>query len=134
MSKQSSTEQPISRSAYMNHQIDHQTYYAAIVDALGRHAVERLVLGIAPIDHLRNVYAKDPHFNLIPLARWDARHLEVERLARQAGQAKLLFMWDTYVQPMPPKLIYWSLSDSVCVLKAAARRLVEESEIRHAND
>lgn len=124
----------ISRQAYMDGKIDHQTYYTAIVDVLGRAQVERLVLAIAPIERLCEVYAIDPHFNLIPLALWDRRDAIIRDMAAHAGQDALLFMWDTYAQPMPPKTIYWSLSDSVCVLKAAARRLVESKGNDHAND
>lgn len=112
----------MTRREYMAGTITQQDYYCAIADALGRRAVEAIVCSVAPVATLRERLAADPHLNNIPLPLWDARHAWVLDLVQQHGRAVMAISW---TGPVPVGKVYWSLSDTVCTLKAAARRLVE---------
>jgi hypothetical protein len=70
----------------------HQNYYQWLAESIG------IGPSVLPPDHVRS---KDPHFNDVPLYLWDQRHGIVRYHARHLA---------------------WSLSDSVCCLKAIARR------------
>ena len=94
------------RKQYMNKEVSHQEYYAQFVTPNVMHFV-RNVIGEGPIRD-----SQDPHFNDIPLVRWDNLH------------------------PYILSLVGWkiskangggvSLSDTVCVAKAAAEMIRDE--------
>ena len=91
------------RKQYLDRECTHREYYGQFVtkgvsDALGG------------LDILKS---NDVHFNDIPLKRWDMRapfiKLHVGRQLRDAGD-------------------YFTLSGAVCILKEAARQIVEDEE------
>ena len=95
----------ITRTQYMVGEVDHETYYSQFVT----YGVLQLVRTIEQ-DILSS---KDPHFNDIPLKRWerlaaglpsDAVHMH--KLADRSGISQC---------------------DRVCILKAAARRIRKEA-------
>ena len=75
----------------------HQSYYLWLAQALG---VNDSFLPV-PLARLRQ--SNDPHFNDIPLQRWDARHPVSRRV------------------PL-------TLSESVCILKAYARHRASQTD------
>ena len=111
----------INRRAYLAGEVDFDTYYLAVADAIGREPLARIVRQIVPIDVLRVRLAADPHLNNIPLGGWDRRDAEVRHLVSRNGLAVMAVSWNGH---LTPNTICWSVSDSVCVLKAAARALV----------
>ena len=88
------------RARYMAGEIDHQTYYLWLSDLIG------LNYGHIPVDNDSVKASKDQHLNDIPLRRWDSGHFAVQHAAYRAG-------------------LPWSMSDTVCCLKAMARRRAE---------
>ena len=118
----------MNRDDYMNGTIDHETYYRHLADTIGRERIEKLVRHIATPDHLKAKMAGDEHLNNIPLHRWDALHPSVLQLVRENGPAVMAVSWPANAEkrvPLPFGSVSWSLSESVCVLKAAARRMAE---------
>ena len=98
-------EKVIPRSDYMDRKVDHETYYGQFVtDGV------RVMLKAIGEDRIRA--SADPYFNDIPLKLWDnlseALPLGVIRMISIANGGGV------------------SLSDRVCVLKAAARQLCKE--------
>lgn len=83
-----------------DHELTHAEYYAWVAKQLG----EVGLLRIMPFEpsRIRTAHKSNPHMNNLPLAKWDACDPYVRRLAARAG--------------FPA----WSLSDTVCVLKALA--------------
>lgn len=61
--------------------------------------------------------SKDPTLNDIPLSLWDARHYIINSRASRAGLG-----------------YNWSLSDSVCCLKAFAIRLIKREQMKYINE
>lgn len=115
----------MNRDDYMSGAVDHQTFYCAVADAIGRAAVERAVLMVANLDAIKRALATDKNLNNIPLAKWDGMDGYIRGAVRANGPAVMAVSWSG--QPLKPNTVCWSLSESVCVLKAAARRMVEES-------
>lgn len=74
----------------------HQAFYLWLSDWLG------LPASLIPATVEEVKASTDPHLNDIPLHRWDRMHDCVRRYAGKLG--------------------FWSLSDTVCCLKAMARR------------
>jgi len=79
----------------------HQEYYQWLAESIG------IGPSMLPPGHATSV---DPHFNDVPLHLWDARHQWVLDNARHSFSGS------------EGKTFYWSLSDSVCCLKAIAQR------------
>jgi len=91
------------RKLYMVGKITHQAYYLWLAEFIG--AGERYL----PVPKERILQSTDEHFNDIPLRLWDLQ--------------------DSLVRPLAySKKLAWSLSDTVCVLKAIARKVKEESK------
>lgn len=85
----------------------HREYYAQFVnDAI----FQRVYVGIG-LDAL--MASKDPHFNDIPLAKWDrlVNGLPVAQKMREAGD-------------------YLTLGNGVCILKEAARQIKEKCQFK----
>lgn len=78
----------------------HAAYYGWIADEIGRAAVVRAIPFTA--EEVRANYTIDHNLNGLAIHRWDVMDPTIRHLAAQAG-----FRW-------------WSLSDTVCTLKAAA--------------
>ena len=87
------------RNRYMAGEITHAEYYLWLSDFIG------LTDGLIPASNERVKASKDEHLNDIPLQSWDNMHDLVRQ--RAGGLA-------------------WSLSDTVCCLKAMARRRAAE--------
>jgi hypothetical protein len=122
---------PWNRDDYMDGKIDHETYYCFLGDAIGRKALESLVLHVAPLDKLIACFSGDRNLNNIPLQKWDAMH---EFVRRMVSHQHMAISWSARAQAAGGQSaiqlgqICWSLSESVCVLKAIARRMVEEAK------
>lgn len=96
----------IPRSDYMDGKVTHSDYYGQFVTP----AVTALVVGTLNDAVLRS---NDPHLNDVPLHRWD-------RLAAFVPDESLRMIAAASTGGV-------SLSDRVCVLKEAARRLRDQS-------
>lgn len=92
-----------SRADYMANKCSHQEYYNQFVtrDTLA------LVEDVFGVEKLKAAYAEDKNLNTIPLAKWDALagNVNTNEALKQAGD-------------------YLTLAGSVCILKAAARQLI----------
>jgi hypothetical protein len=86
------------RKLYMNNQLSHQDFYCWLADSI------RVTVNDLPVALDKIKASTDPHLNDIPLIMWDNRDAVVRGKAVRAGMRA------------------WSLSDTVCVLKAFARR------------
>lgn len=85
------------RQRYMDKELTHHEYYLWLSDFI--HLPESLIPASA--EEVARCIQTDEHLNNIQLARWDRMHNTVRTYA--AG-------------------LYWSLCDTVCCLKALARR------------
>jgi len=92
------TEHDASRKQYLNNERSHDEHYLWLADAIG------ITIADLPVNLERINKSTDEHLNDIALRLWDDRHGTVRHKATQAGMRA------------------WSLSDTVCVLKAYARR------------
>lgn len=97
----------------------HRAYYGGLVELLG----EKALRGLLPCSRERAIeaLAQDPHLNNIELGLWDAQHANVLALVRAADPEEIRRLTCTAVYG-------WSLGDTVCVLKEAAKRWTEEPE------
>jgi len=103
------------RKDYMTGTIAHQEYYAQFVtpDVL---LMVRSNIGEGAIHN-----SKDPFFNDIPLGRWDSLSTAMPANAcRMVAESNL----STQAPGSKPSL---SLSDRVCILKAAAQIIKDEA-------
>lgn len=87
------------RKEYMDGKITHQDYYMKIAEMIG---VSKRHL---PVSEERIKKSTDEHLNDIPLIEWDNMHPIIHSRANRAG------------------LKCWSLSETVCVLKAVAKTI-----------
>ncbi len=101
----------ITRRQYMDHEFTHEEYYGQFATP----AVQNLVARNVGKDTLRR--STDPYLNDIPLQRWDA-------LAALLPSSVVSAIMDANESTHGGKRAI-SLSDKVCVLKAAARCLLE---------
>ena len=102
------------RSHYMNGDCDYETYMRQFVTD----AMARFVCSHIGSDEL--TASTDPHMNDIPLSRWD-------RLAMIAPDSffRLVGLSNMTTQNPATAVPSLSLSDRVCILKAAARKYKE---------
>jgi hypothetical protein len=91
----------VKRKQYLSNELTHAEFYLWLGSAIGATADDLPV----SVDRLRS--SKDEHFNDIPLHKWDMRDLRIRDKAFQSGMR------------------LWSLSDTVCVLKAIARQQIQ---------
>jgi hypothetical protein len=89
------------RAEYMEDKITHQAYYEWLSDFIGIGYMS------IPFSAEQVAASKDPHLNDLPLAQWDWMHSSVRSSA--VG-------------------LSWSLSDTVCCLKALARKRQAEAK------
>lgn len=97
------------RARYMKNELGHDEFYCWLADQIGV-TIEDLTITTDRI--LRSA---DPHFNDIPLSRWDDNHYRIMSAARNRGRSS------------------WSMSDSVCIAKAIARRWLNTRQLVDAN-
>lgn len=98
----------ITRQQYLNKECTHNEYYAQFVTP----SILRIVESEFGIACLKQAFEKDPHFNTIPLAKWDSLSLylnkaQINSLMKDCGD-------------------FVSQAGLVCILKNAARQLVKE--------
>jgi hypothetical protein len=86
------------RRAYLTGKITHSQFYLWLADAID------LGVGAVPFTIERIRRSNDEYLNDLPLHIWDRQDPIVRRKAARSG------------------IKAWSLSDTVCVLKAIARR------------
>lgn len=98
----------MTRQEYLNKNA-HREYYAQYVD----HPTKQLVLRTIGFNAL--IDSNNKHFNDIPLRRWDGL---VKRLSQKV------------VDKLKANGDYLSLGVGVCILKEAARQLVEEEKAK----
>jgi hypothetical protein len=103
------------RKQYMDGAITFHAYYGLLVEALGENALRRIIP--APVEEVRAKLAEDEHLNNIRLPLWDRSDYNVRQLVR-GRLAEVEAITGSRG---------WSLSDTVCTLKCAARRWVEAS-------
>lgn len=116
------------RAEYLNHCCTHHAYYMGIAKRIGIGELESLVRVIAsPVQLVQHI--NDPMLNRIPLAKWDALHPAVQSLVRMRNRATsiMALSWNGQVAP---GTICWSMSESVCVLKAVARDMIERERAK----
>lgn len=94
------------RKLYMDGKLTHQEFYSWLAEEIG------ISIGNLPVTLDRVRESQDSALNDISLHKWDGEHGTVARLARDAGMRS------------------WSLSDSVCCLKAFARKAAGKAEVR----
>lgn len=122
----------MNRDDYIAGTVDHQTFYCAVVDAIGRAAIEHVVLGIASREEIARALEADPNLNNIPLHKWDRMDALVRNLVARTAKTVMPISWSAKaVQPTAETFI-WSLCETVCVLKAAARRMIRETNVKEA--
>jgi len=95
----------ISREDYIEGKATHQAYYGQFVNA----GYKSRVLSRIGLSQL--VASRDPHFNDIPLAEW-------EKIASWGGLAST-------TSKMEQCGDYLTIAGHICILKEAARQLVE---------
>lgn len=114
----------MTRTDYMDGRVTHDEYYNALADLIGRDALERVVLSVFTREQLARGMQVDPHhlnsFRL-PLHKWDALDPSVRALVARNGRAIMAVTWPGHTI----NGICWSLSETVCVTKAVARRIVQ---------
>jgi len=101
------------RAAYMRGELTHDSYYGLLVEMIGERALQGILPGDRTPAEWADLAAADPHLNNVPLRIWDDLHHHVVYLLRYTKREERVA-----VTGSPG----WSLSDSVCVLKCAARR------------
>lgn len=90
------------RTLYMNGEISHDTFYLWLATFIGAN------VSMIPFtkERIAKAIKTDRHLNNLPLGVWDNQDCVIRQLAYNKGLA-------------------WSLSDTVCVLKAVACHSVE---------
>lgn len=89
------------RARYLAGEISHDDYYLWLAKQVG------VYTAMVPFTPSELLSSTDPYFNDLPLRRWDSRHPIVIAQAHRLG-------------------LPWSQSDTVCCLKAVARRAVNQ--------
>jgi hypothetical protein len=113
----------------MDGRVHHQVFYLAVADAIGRPALESLVRQIASVEEIREALHADPHLNNIPLPKWDGMDRAVRTLIAGQPSKIMAISWSAKAASnLRPGTFCWSLSETVCVLKAVARALVEAAD------
>ncbi len=114
----------INRDDYMNGDISYQDYYMAIARAIDLPTLQACVRHMASADQLCGALATDPDLNSIPLVKWDRQDPAVRALVAHDATPVMAVSWSRR-STLAPGTFCWSLSDTVCTLKAVARDLVE---------
>jgi len=93
------------RHEYLSGECTHEEYYNQFVNEY----VKKIVLSRYSKEELQQAYELDKHFNSIKLPVWEsmAHNINVASKVKEAGD-------------------YLTLAGSVCILKAAARQIINE--------
>ncbi len=115
------------RKDYMQSRCSHDQYYSSLARLIGLPGLIRLV---GMITTKEQIIAAGEHLNKIPLAKWDRMHESITHMISEQNRSKGIMArsWDTTGTALPPRTICWSLSESVCVAKAAARLWAAQPE------
>lgn len=89
------------RQSYLDGEISHENYYLWLSDFL------EIPGSLIPFRRKELLRSTDSHMNDLPLDKWDGQHFYVSRYAYN-------------------KIRVWSLSETVCVLKAMARQMIKQ--------
>lgn len=101
----------ITRQAYMEEKASYEQYYGQFVSE----GLKHLVTQVFGKEALKGAYAADEHLNNIPLQRWDMlvsyvqNNPEIRQQLKDCGD-------------------FYSLAGGVCILKEAAREVIQEKE------
>lgn len=98
------------RKQYLNKECTHEQYYAQFVT----NAIRSLVYNWFGIDQLKEAYKVDINFNSIPLAKWDSFLHSIGKHPYNLGVS------------MKEVGDYLTLAGQVCIVKEAARQLVNQ--------
>ena len=93
------TKNKFSRSDYLDNKCSHDDYYGQFVNEFRKATVARII----GTDNIKN--SKDPHFNDIPLHKWDS-------LPANCTDSEMKEVGDFY-----------TLSGKVCIAKACAKQI-----------
>lgn len=116
------------RKQYIAGECTHDEYWAQLV----KPCITDMVLRRFGITRLED--STDPHMNDIPLAQWDAMHEPVCSLvaSNTNGILDTLRAIDESQAKLAEKRKFsWSMSDSVCVLKRAAKMFIKHEVLVH---
>jgi hypothetical protein len=103
----------VTRIQYMDRQCSHHEYYMQFVTPAIRRGLDRR-LG----DQIRR--SRHADFNDIPLREWDC-------LADWTIQVMNRDAFRQAVCPQATGGLHWSINDNICILKAAAKEIRDES-------
>ena len=87
------------RLSYLNGELTHKNYYLWLSEFL------EIPGSMIPFRRDELLLSTDPHMNDLSLSKWDAQHNGISRIAYS-------------------KIRVWSLSETVCCLKAMAQHLI----------
>ena len=87
------------RQVYLRGEITHKNYYLWLSEFL------EIPGSMIPFRRDELLLSTDPHMNDLSLSKWDAQHNGISRIAYS-------------------KIRVWSLSETVCCLKAMAQHLI----------
>lgn len=103
------------RAQYLNREVDHDTYYDQFVNS----EVRAIVANRIGLENIKS--STDEHFNDIPLRHWDS--LSTFKLTDGTVVPSCLPAWCLRAVAKAGETKGYSLSDVVCIAKAAARQI-----------
>ena len=103
-------EKVLTREQYLNGECSHDQYYSQFVTEKIKQIVANSI-GIPVI-----LACKDPHFNTIPLKRWDSLE-PIIKIFVNTDKIRKAENWSD------PTTYPWSLATSVCIAKQAAKHI-----------
>ena len=110
------------RAQYMNKECTHREYYAQFVNK----SMRDMVLRIITLTKLQQ--SREPFFNDVTrLQDWDCMKNATFHMLNMKQWREL-----NYPEYAGLNSVGWSLSDNICILKEAARQLVDEAEEAYA--
>lgn len=110
------------RDRYMDNadtEVDFNAYYGAIVELLDEEKIRLSLPGARTPQEWAGLLAEDEFLNNVPLRQWDGLHSYIFRLYSRADKRDR----ETIMGPSG-----WSVSDTVCTAKTAARRYASDEE------
>lgn len=105
------------RTQYLNKECTHREYWAQFVTPSMK-AMVRSIIGLERLQRSQNEYFND----VTTLRDWDCMKDSTFRMLNLVKWREI-----QYPEYTDPRSIGWSLSDNTCLLKEAARQIVEES-------
>lgn len=109
-----------------NSNTPHNEKYGALIELLGRSNVEAFIP--FSTEELIKAYQKNPHFNSIPISKWDAACGYSSRIGFDGRQQYIPGGYSLRQLLSTNGITCVSLAECVCLLKECARIIVEEAE------